>query len=64
MHPVLFHLGSITLYTYGFFIALGAVIGGLYMWLQGKKRYSMTFDQANALFLLLIFAGVVGGKCR
>ena|ERR1041385_9034778 len=62
MHPVLFHLGSFTLYTYGFFIALGAVLGGLYMWQQGKKRYGMTFDQANALFLLLIFAGVAGGK--
>jgi phosphatidylglycerol:prolipoprotein diacylglycerol transferase len=62
MHPVLFHFGSFTLYTYGFFIALGAVLGGIYMWQQGKKRYGMTVDQANTLFLLLIFAGVVGGK--
>jgi phosphatidylglycerol:prolipoprotein diacylglycerol transferase len=62
MHPVLFHLGSFTLYTYGFFIAIGAALGGLYMWRQGKQRYGMTFDQANTLFLLLILAGVVGGK--
>ena len=62
MHPILFRLGSITFYTYGFFIALGAVLAALYMWQQGKKRYGMTFDQANALFLLLIFAGVIGGK--
>ncbi|HCW06827.1 MAG TPA: prolipoprotein diacylglyceryl transferase [Cytophagales bacterium] len=62
MHPVLFHLGSFTIYTYGFLIALGALLGGLYMWRQGKKRYNMTFDQANTLFLLLIVAGVVGGK--
>lgn len=62
MHPVLFHLGSLTIYTYGFFIALGVVLGGLYMWQQGKKCYGFTFDQANALFLLLIVGGVVGGK--
>jgi phosphatidylglycerol:prolipoprotein diacylglycerol transferase len=62
MHPVLFHLGPVTIYTYGFFIALGAVLGGLYMWRQGKKRYGMTLDQANTLFLLLISAGVIGGK--
>lgn len=62
MHPVLFHLGSITIYTYGFFIALGAVAGSLYMWKQGNKEYGMSFDQANTLFVLLIVAGVVGGK--
>lgn len=62
MHPVLFEFGSIKIYTYGFCIALGAVLGGLYMWRQGKIQYGMPFDQANLLFVLLIFAGVVGGK--
>jgi phosphatidylglycerol:prolipoprotein diacylglycerol transferase len=62
MHPVLFRFGSFTFFTYGFFIALGALLGALYMWRQGKRRYGMTFDQANTLFLVLIFAGVAGGK--
>jgi phosphatidylglycerol:prolipoprotein diacylglycerol transferase len=62
MHPVLFHFGSFTIYTYGFFIALGALFGALYMWRQGKRRYGMTLDQANTLFLLLISTGVIGGK--
>lgn len=62
MHPILFQVGSITVYTYGFFIALGTVIGGLYMWRQGKKQFGWTFDQANTLFVLLILAGVIGGK--
>jgi len=62
MHPILFQFGSITIYTYGFFIALGAVLASLYMWRVGKKRYNITFDQANQLFLLLIAASVVGGK--
>jgi len=62
MHPILFQIGSLTVYTYGFFIALGAVLGGLYMWRQGKKQFGWSFDQANTLFVLLIIAGVVGGK--
>ncbi|MBS1489836.1 MAG: prolipoprotein diacylglyceryl transferase [Bacteroidetes bacterium] len=62
MHPVLFQVGPITIYTYGFFIALGAVLGAWFMWWQGKKQYGLTFDQANALFLLLVVGGVVGGK--
>jgi phosphatidylglycerol---prolipoprotein diacylglyceryl transferase len=62
MHPILFKVGSLTIFTYGFFIALGAVLGGLYMWWQGKKQFGWTFDQANTLFVLLIFAGVIGGK--
>ena len=62
MHPILFKFGSLTIYTYGFCIALGALLGGLYMWWQGKKQFGWTFDQANTLFVLLITAGVVGGK--
>jgi phosphatidylglycerol---prolipoprotein diacylglyceryl transferase len=62
MHPIFFKVGSLTVYTYGFFIALGAVLGGLYMWWQGKKQFGWTFDQANTFFVLLIFAGVIGGK--
>jgi phosphatidylglycerol---prolipoprotein diacylglyceryl transferase len=62
MHPILFEFGSVTLFTYGFCIATGAVLGGLYMWWQGKKQFGCTFDQANTLFVLLIIAGVIGGK--
>lgn len=62
MHPVLFKVGSFTIYTYGFCIAIGALLGFLYMYRQGKKQYGITFDQSNNLFILLILGGVVGGK--
>jgi phosphatidylglycerol:prolipoprotein diacylglycerol transferase len=62
MHPVLFEVGSITIYTYGFCIAVGAVLGFSYMAWQGKKLFGMTFDQSNTLFILLVLAGFVGGK--
>jgi phosphatidylglycerol---prolipoprotein diacylglyceryl transferase len=62
MHPILFEIGSVTIYTYGFFIALGALLGFSYMAWQGKKLFGLTFDQSNTLFILLVLAGVVGGK--
>jgi phosphatidylglycerol:prolipoprotein diacylglycerol transferase len=62
MHPILFKLGSLTIYTYGACIALGAILGFSYMTWQGKKQYGFTFDQANTLFILLVTASIIGGK--
>ena len=73
MHPVLFKIpvpeflqgvfpSSISIYAYGFFIVLGAISGFLYMATQAKKKYNLSFDQSNALLLLLLVAAIVGGK--
>jgi phosphatidylglycerol:prolipoprotein diacylglycerol transferase len=62
MHPILFKIGSVTVYTYGFCIAVGAILGFYYMYREGKKRYRISFDQSNSLFILLILAGIIGGK--
>jgi phosphatidylglycerol---prolipoprotein diacylglyceryl transferase len=62
MHPVLFELGNIKVYSYGFMIALGAIAGVAYMVVQGKKEAGLSFDQANTLFLLIFIAAYVGGK--
>jgi phosphatidylglycerol---prolipoprotein diacylglyceryl transferase len=62
MHPVLIEVGSFTIYTYGFCIALGALLGFSYMARQGKLQFGTSFDKSNTLFILLITAGVVGGK--
>jgi phosphatidylglycerol:prolipoprotein diacylglycerol transferase len=62
MHPVLFEVGGITVYSYGFMIALGVIGGVTYMFFQGRKDVALTFDQANTLFLLIFIAAFVGGK--
>jgi phosphatidylglycerol:prolipoprotein diacylglycerol transferase len=62
MHPILFEVGSITIYTYGFCIAVGALSGFAYMYYAGKKEFGVSFDQSNNLFILLVLAGIIGGK--
>jgi phosphatidylglycerol:prolipoprotein diacylglycerol transferase len=62
MHPVLFDVGGITVYSYGFLIALGAIAGVAYMAREGKKEVGLTFDQANTLFLFIFVAAFAGGK--
>jgi phosphatidylglycerol:prolipoprotein diacylglycerol transferase len=62
MHPILFKFGSYTVYSYGFCIAIGAILGFYYMYREGKKRFGVTFDQSNNLFILLVVAAIVGGK--
>lgn len=62
MHPVLFEVGNITVYSYGFMIALGVIGAVAYLFIQGKKDVGLTFDQANTLFLLIFIAAFVGGK--
>ncbi len=63
MHPVLFKIGdSFTIYSYGFFIVIGAVIGIIYVSWQTRKKYQLPFDSVNTLFLVLLLAAIVGGK--
>jgi phosphatidylglycerol---prolipoprotein diacylglyceryl transferase len=62
MHPILFEIGNVTIYSYGFFIALGAIAGVWYMAVRGKHEVGLSFDQANTLFLFIFLAAFVGGK--
>lgn len=62
MYPILFEIGGISVYSYGFMIALGVIVAVAYMAWQGKKDVGLTFDQANSLFLLIFIAAFIGGK--
>ena len=73
MHPVLYKfslsgfLGNLfgehlTIYSYGFFIVMGAVMGVAYLSYRGKKEFNIPFDTVNSLFLLLLLGAFIGGK--
>jgi phosphatidylglycerol:prolipoprotein diacylglycerol transferase len=73
MHPVLFEFNTpqflrflfsdtITIYSYGFFIALGAIFGYIYTAYEARKQFKVTYDTTQALVLSIIIAAVLGGK--
>lgn len=42
MHPVLFSIGGLDIYTYGVFVTLGLFVGLLLLEKQAKKEVSMS----------------------
>jgi len=53
---------SITIYWYGFMIAIGAIAAISYVAYEAKKQYNLKLEDVNTLFIILIIAAVVGGK--
>lgn len=72
MEPILFEIplpefldflgDKFTVYSYGFFIVMGAIVGVAYLYFEGKKEFNLSFDIVNSLFLILLMAAFVGGK--
>jgi len=61
MHPELVHIGSLTVYTYAFLIALGTLIAALFTKWRAKKELRLK-ELSNNFFYLIFIAGFVGGK--
>ena len=73
MHPIFFEIrtpgflqsllpDTITVYSYGFFIACGAIAGYLYTAYQSKKQFGISTETIRTLIVLIIIASVIGGK--
>jgi phosphatidylglycerol---prolipoprotein diacylglyceryl transferase len=61
MHPILLKLGSFTIYTYGFLIAMGIMIG-LFVARKEAKRKGIDPDKVTDLCFYLVISGVVGSR--
>ena len=61
MHPELFHIGKITIYTYAFLIALGTLVAALYTKWRAKRELGI-MELSNNFFYLIFIAGFIGGK--
>lgn len=61
MHPILFHSHGVTIYTYGFFVALAVLISYL---LVSRRANVFGIDEglAGDLVFLLFVAGVIGAR--
>lgn len=61
MYPILFHFGSVNVYAYGLMIAIAFFVG-LRLASRDAKQYGMTPQLLNDFALVLLIAGVVGGR--
>jgi len=61
VHPILFTIGSLTLYTYGLMLGLGFAAG---VWVSSRRaeKRGMNPDSLFWLFILLLVGGVAGGR--
>jgi phosphatidylglycerol:prolipoprotein diacylglycerol transferase len=61
MYPELFHIGSLTIYSYGFFIIFGVLLAFLYLY-NNKKEFGLSVDKISEFFLYCFGSVFVGGK--
>jgi len=61
MHPILFKIGPLTIYTYGFFVSFGVVCGYLVSSLRAKEVGIDSRKFSDILFSVVVF-GFLGAK--
>ena len=61
MHPVLFNIGSICIYSYGFMIAVAFSVG-TYLSRRAAKEAKIDPDFIVNLAFLLLFSGLIGAR--
>ncbi len=63
MHPILFKIGSITLYTYGLFVALGFMSA---IWFASRrariKKLAIKSQEITDLFLVILVSSILGAR--
>lgn len=61
MVPILFQLGPITIYSYGFFLTLAYIVGTFIFWREGQRQ-GYQGEKLLDLSLIGLLAALVGGR--
>ena len=61
MFPRLFHIGSFSLPTYGFLVALGVLVG-LWVSVRNSDKQGINPDDAWNLGIVVVLCGIIGAK--
>ncbi|MCF7870877.1 MAG: prolipoprotein diacylglyceryl transferase [Candidatus Omnitrophica bacterium] len=61
MHPILFKIGPVTIYTYGFFVFLGVLFGYLISQKRAKES-GIDKQQFSNIFFQALIAGFIGAR--
>jgi len=63
MYPILFKLGSINIYSYGFFVILGFSLGAILAILKARRKgIKVPFDKLVDLFFYSVLSAIVGSR--
>ncbi|MCF8044528.1 MAG: prolipoprotein diacylglyceryl transferase [Desulfarculaceae bacterium] len=62
MYPVLIEIGSLKLYTYGLFVALGFVAALTVSKKTASRRNSLQSDLITDLFFIILLSGIIGAR--
>lgn len=60
MYPILFSIGSVNIYSFGVFLALGFFVGAFYFWREGKNEFEEEVI-LDATLMVTIFA-LIGAR--
>ncbi|MCF8092514.1 MAG: prolipoprotein diacylglyceryl transferase [Desulfotignum sp.] len=61
MHPILIDFGSFTLYTYGFFLAMG-FLAAVWFSKRNARFYDIKPDDVSDLFFVILVSGILGAR--
>ncbi len=61
MHPILFRLGSLNIYAYGFFIAVGFVLGFFFAVRRGRQE-GVPFERMVDLLFCTVLSAIIGSR--
>jgi phosphatidylglycerol:prolipoprotein diacylglycerol transferase len=61
MYPILFQLGGFSIYSYGFFVALGFVAGVSLAGLKARKK-GVSFEEVVDLFFYSVLSAILGSR--
>ncbi|MBO8158259.1 prolipoprotein diacylglyceryl transferase [Thermosyntropha sp.] len=61
MHPILIKIGNISIYSWGFMLAIATLIG---IWGVGKlfEKEGLSSDTALNMIIIMVISGIIGGR--
>ncbi len=63
MNPILLRLGSLPIYSYGFFVILGFALGTAYaIWKAKREGISVPFERLVDLFFYSVLSAIAGSR--
>ncbi len=61
MHPILFRLGSLNIYAYGFFVAVGFILG-FFLAVRRSREEGIPLERVVDLLFCIVLSAIIGSR--